>query len=377
MGTGIFTAFCRIGFATLCGVVFVFFASPATGIQGTPTLGLPELIIPSDNPQSTAKIQLGKDLFNDKRFSADGTVSCATCHDQQRAFCDGRPVAQGINKLRGARNAPTIVNAAFFAAQFWDGRRGSLEDQARDPFVNAVEHGLINHELILKVVRDDPRYTAAFKTVFDVPSTAVTMDHVAKAIASFERTLIAGDSPFDRYQYGGDQKALSASAIRGLGLFQGRARCAGCHRVDPQNALFADGEFHRLGVGHQRVEKHLGELATQFAKAQERDVGKALLDRPELSELGRFLVTLNPDDIERFKTPSLRNVAVTAPYMHDGSIDTLEAAVDMEIYYRGLEANRPLILTPREKADLVEFLRSLTSPQFTEAGLSHSASNGN
>lgn len=341
--------------------------SIAPGYADTLSLGLPPLPIPADNPLTPAKIALGRAVFMDKRLSADGTISCATCHDPQRAFADGLPVARGQRDASGARNTPTLLNAAYGGAQFWDGRRASLEEQANDPFFNAAEHGFGDHESLLNVIRNDAWYVAAFQQAFEISSAAISMDHVAKAIASFERTLIAGDSPFDRYRYGGDRKALSEQAISGLALFTGRARCQTCHRIGAQSALFTDRAFHRLGVGHKRVESRLADIALQAAKTKRQDIGAAMLDTPELSELGRFMVTLRPADIGRFKTPSLRNVALTAPYMHDGSVKTLEQTVDLELYYRGVEANRPLILTPRERADLVEFLKSLTSPQFSAA----------
>lgn len=348
----------------VCCWALLLAAPTVMGRQGAIPLGLPTLAVPADNPMTPAKVALGKALFGDKRLSADRKVSCAACHDPLLAFGDGRAVAKGIRGLTGVRNVPTIVNAAYSRTQFWDGRRMSLEEQVGDPFVNAVEHGLADHEAVLKVVRNDPGYRAGFRRAFPGAPAAITMGQVGKAIAAYERTLIAGNSPFDRYQYGGDRKALSLDALRGLELFRGRARCESCHHIGERNALFTDDEFHRLGVGHHRVESRLGELAVQFMQSDTKDIGKALIERPELSELGRFLVTLSPDDIGRFKTPTLRNVAATGPYMHDGSVGTLEAAVEMEIYYRGLEAGRPLILTPREKDDLVAFLRSLTSPQF-------------
>lgn len=359
------------GLSILAVMASALTVSQAMEIPNAPPLGLPPFVVPSDNPLNAIKVTLGRKLFKDKRFSADGTISCETCHDRQLAFSDGRPVAQGIKKQSGTRNAPTIVNTAYSSFQFWDGRRSSLEGQAEDPFVNPVEHGLENHDSILQVIREDAKYRALFKKAFNISPAGIALEHVTKAIACFERTLLSGDSPFDRYQYGKESAALSPSAIAGLELFQGRADCVSCHRIDAQNALFTDNQFHRLGIGHQRIDKRLGDLAARYVNSPGRNIGKTLLERPESSELGRFLVTLNPNDIGRFKTPSLRNIAATAPYMHDGSIETLEAAVEMELYYRGSEAGRPLILTPKEKKNLVDFLRALTSPEFAQAAAGH------
>jgi cytochrome c peroxidase len=192
-----------------------------------------------------------------------------------------------------------------------------------------------------------------------------------KAIASFERTVIAGDSPFDRYLYGGNKDALSESAIRGLELYRTKARCQDCHTIGQTFATFTDNKFHNLGVGFKKIEKNFMKLANTLRKAkmEEKAIDKSVLTDAEVSELGRFVITLRPSDIGRFKTSTLRNIAVTAPYMHDGSIKTLEEVI--ELYNRGGEKNpfldsgiRPLNLTEQEKADLIEFLKTLTSPQF-------------
>jgi cytochrome c peroxidase len=334
-------------------------------------LGLPPVPVPADNPQSPEKIALGKRLFEDKRFSADGTISCAHCHDPVKAFTDGEPTADGINKLKGTRNSPTVINAAYYEAQFWDGRRPSLEEQAKDPFVNPIEHGLTSHEPILETIRKDASYHALFRSVFGIEPKNITIDHVVKAIAAFERTVISGDSPFDRYLYGGDKTAMSESAIRGLEIYRTKGRCQDCHTIGQTNAIFTDNKFHNVGVGFKRIEARMMQIATAFRKAKQegKDIDKSVLGDKEISELGRFVVTLRPSDIGQFKTPTLRNVAATAPYMHDGSIETLEEVV--ELYNKGGEKNpfldsgiRVLNLTDQEKADLVAFMKSLTSPQF-------------
>jgi cytochrome c peroxidase len=353
--------------------VFILFAI-IWGVSlwaGQTPLGLPPVPIPPDNPQSPEKIELGKRLFEDKGFSADGTVSCATCHDPAKAFADGLPAAEGIKKLKGTRNSPTVANAAYYEIQFWDGRRSTLEEQAKDPFLNPIEHGLTSHGQIIETVQKDPSYPAEFRRVFGIEPKDITIDHVVKAIASFERTLIFGDSPFDRYLYGGDKTALSESAIRGLEIYRTKGRCQDCHTIGQTNATFTDNKFHNIGVGFKRIQPKVMQIANAFRKAKQQgqDIDKTILGDQEVSELGRFVVTLRPSDIGAFKTSTLRNIAVTAPYMHDGSLQTLEEVI--EIYDKGGESNpfldsgiRPLNLTAQEKADLLALMNSLTSPQF-------------
>ena len=339
-------------------------------------LGLPPVPIPEDNPQTAEKITLGKKLFEDKRFSADGTISCAHCHDPAKAFADGLPVAEGIKKLKGTRNSPTVINSAYYTSQFWDGRRLTLEEQAKDPFLNPVEHGLGEkegfHDFIISVIRKDKGYVEEFERVFGVKPEQITIDHVVKAIASFERTVISGDSPFDRYVYGGDKTALSESAIRGLELYKGKARCQECHAISENYAIFTDNKFHNLGVGFKKIQPRLREMVREFrmAKQQGKELDKSVLTDADISELGRFVVTLKTSDIGAFKTPTLRNIAVTGPYMHDGSMKTLEEV--MELYNKGGEKNpflgsvRVLDLTDQEIKDIIEFMKALTSPEFKD-----------
>ena len=356
--------------SVMFALVILACSSPVLAAGPAP-LGLPAITVPADNPQTPDKIALGKRLYEDKRFSGDGTVSCATCHVPEKAFTDGLPVAEGIRKQKGTRNSPTVINAAYYTSQFWDGRRPSLEEQAKDPFLNPIEHGLASHEPILRTIRTDPTYPAEFRNVFGVDAQAITIDHVVKAIASFERTVISGDSPFDRYLFGGDANAISDSAKRGLELYRVKARCQDCHAIGQTNAIFTDNKFHNVGVGFKRIGDRYLQVATAFRKARQagKELDKSVLTDAEASELGQFAVTLKPSDIGRFKTSTLRNIAVTGPYMHDGSIKTLEEVI--ELYNKGGEQNpfldsgiRPLNLTPQEKADLVEFLKTLTSPQF-------------
>lgn len=321
-------------------------------------LGLPPLPNAVDNPKAMAKIELGELLFNDKRLSADGKISCASCHQTNQAFADGLTRAEGIRNQQGVRNTPSLLNVAYFTTLFLDGRRESLEAQALDPLFNAVEHGLSGPEQVLAVVRSDRNLVTHIRQVFAVTAEDIQMEHIAKAIAAFERTLLAGDSAFDRFQYGRDTQSLSPAARKGMELFKGRAGCAACHTIGEDSALFTDNSFHSLGVGFKAIESKLAEIAQRYIRSEKPS---EVLTPQELSELGRFIVTRKPEDIACFKTPSLRNIALTAPYMHDGSVATLEEAVELEIYYRGARTQRPLILTPIEKANLVTFLKALTS----------------
>lgn len=342
-------------------------------------LGLPPVPVPEDNPQTPAKIALGKTLYHDERFSADGKVSCSTCHAENKAFTDNQRVSTGHHGLQGTRNAPTVLNAAFYTSQFWDGREPDLEGQSKQPFVNPVEGGFTDFRPILDIVREDPSYKAAFESVFGVSGEQLTMDHVAKAIASFERTLISGNSAFDRYYFRGDQNALTEAQLRGFKLFVGQGRCVSCHTIEQDHALFTDNRFHNIGIGINAIQRDVPRLVTAFleAKNQGGEVDVMVLTDKKSSELGRFAVTDNISEIGAFKTPTLRNIALTAPYMHDGSLQTLREVI---IHYNnggGTPASakvndflsggiRPLNLTDAQIDDLVAFLEALTSPQVAQ-----------
>ncbi len=362
------------GIAVVAAVTVIGATAPTPNAP----LGLPPVPIPPDNPQTPEKIALGEELFHDMRFSTTGEVSCSTCHDADKAFTDSPlTTSEGINKLTGTRNAPTVVNAAYFATQFWDGRSPSLEDQSLHPFVNPVEMGLADHQPILDVIRSDPGYQKQFAEVFGVEGGDITMDHVTKAIAAFERTQIAGDSPFDRWYYAGDHNALTEQQKRGFDLFINQGRCVSCHVVEQTQALFTDNRFHNIGVGINDIQHDVPELADEFLKADMTlsEVDVEVLSDARTSELGRFAISHGFDDLGSFKTPTLRNVAVTAPYMHDGSIATLREVVDHYnnggVTHEGDPVNdflsggiRPLDLTDDEIDDLVAFMEALTSPQF-------------
>ncbi len=329
-----------------------------------PLLGLPPLSFPQDNLQTEEKIELGRLLFNDVRFSSNGSISCASCHLKDKAFTDGLKVPKGVYGLTGTRNAPTVINVAFYETYFLDGRADSLESQALGPFVNPVEHGLTDYKKIITIIRSDTQYPPMFEQVFGISVNEVTIADVAKAIASFERTLIAGNSLFDQYYFGRDHSRLSESAARGLRLFRRKGNCANCHEISFDNALFMDNNFYNIGVGFQRIKPQLDDIVSSLiagVKAEDLE-----LSAEQFSELGRFNVTRKLADMGKFKTPTLRNISLTAPYMHDGSMETLEEVIDY--YDKGGEQNKyidaaifPLNFTRQEKADLLEFLKALNS----------------
>lgn len=325
-----------------------------------------EMLIPADNPMTEAKVALGRDLYFDKRLSFDNTVSCATCHDPKTAFAESKVVAEGIGGKKGARNSPTVLNAMFNVEQFWDGRAKTLEEQAKGPLTNPIEMGMPSHDAVVDRVKQIPEYTKRFQEVFGGP---VTIDNIARAIASFERTQLSGDSPFDRFN-AGDKGAISEQAQRGFELFKGKARCITCHEFNASSPFFTDFKYHNVGVG-MKASSNFESLARQVRQmAQDNRLTAESLDRLSLSEgfseLGRFLVTREPKDVGAFKTPPLRDIELTSPYMHDGSQKTLREVIDF--YNKGGEANpnldggiRKLDLTDQEISDLEAFLKTLTS----------------
>ena len=316
--------------------------SPAVLPLGKPItikapLGLPPFPVPSDNPLTDDTIALGRRLYYDPQLSADGTISCASCHAPQFAFADARKVSVGVGGI-GTRHAPTVINSAYSSLQFWDGRAPSLEEQAKGPIANPVE---MAHSLdgVVNRLQADPRYRALFQKAWGTDQ--ITIDLVAKSIASFERTVIAGNSPFDRFYFGHDKKALSPAAQRGFKIFTDakKANCAVCHTIGKTDALFTDNKFHNLGIGADT--------------------------RGNLDDSGRYAVTKQDADMGCFKTPTLRNLANRAPFMHDGSFPTVKDA--LAHYIGGGNMNDHLdkeihaldFLTFDERDDLLQFLDSL------------------
>ncbi len=301
-------------------------------------LGLRPVPIPPDNPPTRETIALGRRLYYDPQLSADGTISCASCHAPQFAFGDPRKVSVGVGGKTGTRHAPTVINSAYNAFQFWDGRSPSLEDQAKGPIANPVE---MAHSLdgVVNRLQADPKYRELFKKAWGKDQISIEM--VAKSIASFERTVIAGNSPFDRFYFGHDKHALSPAAQRGFKLFTDpkKANCAVCHTIGKTDALFTDNKFHNLGIGADT--------------------------RGNLDDPGRYAVTKQDADLGCFKTPTLRNLANREPFMHDGSFPSVKEALTH--YIGGGNMNDHLdkeihaldFLTFDERDDLLQFLDSL------------------
>ncbi len=306
-------------------------------------LRLPPVPWPKDNPYSKKKAELGRLLYFDKRLSTDGTVSCATCHAVRLAFTDPLPISVGIHHRKGTRHAPTVINAAYAKVLFWDGRASSLEEQSKGPIGNTKEMSLIDnvhdaHVNCQERIKNIKEYRQLFKSVFGTEE--ITVDLIAKAIATFERTVLSGNSPYDRY-VAGDKKAMTPEQLKGYHVFLD-VGCMNCHH----GSSFSNDEFHNLGVG---------------MKAAHPD-------------LGRYNITKEESDWGAFKTPVLREVSKSPYFMHDGSLKTLEEVIDF--YDKGGIPNKnlhplmvPLELTVEEKRALVQFLYALNGEgwqHFTE-----------
>jgi cytochrome c peroxidase len=307
-------------------------------VQIKAPLGLPPVPIPADNPPTAETIALGRRLYYDPILSVDNTVSCATCHSPQFGFADPKQFSEGVGKKLGGRNSPPVTNSAYFKVQFWDGRAPSLEKQAEGPVQNPVEmaNTLATVEQRLNA---NPSYREEFAKAWG--AKPITYEMVEKSIASFERTVISGNSPFDRWKYGHEEKAVDASVKRGFEVFTSKKKgnCAVCHEVGEKYALFMDNKFHNIGIG---------------------------VDMGQFVDVGLYAVTQNEADKGKFKTPSLRNIAQTAPYMSDGSLKDLKQVID---FYIGAGNSNPNLdkeihvldfLTGQERSDLQAFLNSLT-----------------
>lgn len=321
-----------IALVGLAGLVSLATAKDLVGVQ--PPLD------PPANPTTDAKVELGRKLFSDGRLSTNGKISCSVCHVASLAFTDEQVHARGVDGRTTGRNAPTLLNVAQLPHLFWDGRAPSLEEQARQPFLNADEYGWTDEAEFLEHARTFDDYAALFEAAFG--DDTITLQRMARALAAFQRTLVAGDAPFDRW-WRGDEDALTEAQVRGYRVFVDEGGCAQCHSVRQSHALFTDGDFHNTGAGK----------------------GEGLTDP------GRAKVTEDPADTGKFKTPTLRNVALTAPYMHDGSLATLEEVV--EFYVEGGKKNphlsdlmRPVELDEQQQADLIAFLHALTSDDWPE-----------
>lgn len=311
-----------------------------------PPLGLPDVAVPADNPPTAQTVALGRQLYYDKTLSVDNSIACASCHDPEAGFADPNQFSEGVGGEFGGRQAPPVMNAAYFTTQFWDGRAASLEEQAGGPVENPIEMAF-THEGVVERLSEDPVYTELFKEAWGEGPIAFEM--VAKSIASFERTVLVGNSPFDRYMFGDDKEAMSEDAIRGLDVFTDpeKGNCEVCHEINEEEgyALFTDNKFHNLGVG-------------------------AELDG-SLADIGRFEVSQVETDKGAFKTPHLRNIADSAPYMHDGHLKTLKEVVDFYVGagnsndFRDEEIHELDHLSAQERADLIAFMEAL-SGEFPE-----------
>ena len=322
-----------VGLFFLVSTPMVYGATSQVSYRPEMPLGLDDdaFKVPADNPITKEKVELGRLLFFDKRLSANNTIACASCHIPALAFTDGQPVSTGINSQQGGRSAPTAINRGFSTAQFWDGRAATLEDQSIGPFANLIEHGFASHDELIKKINSIKGYKKLFSDVYG--ESKLTKENVGRAIAAFQRTLISGNSPFDRFDYDGDQKAISESAKRGKNLFFDKARCNLCH----MGTNFSDEKFHNIGIGW---------------------------DDSDTLDLGRYRVSKNEKDLGAFKTPTLREITKTAPYMHDGRFATLEDVI--KHYNKGGVKNPfldnqviPLNLSDSEIKDLLSMLRSL------------------
>lgn len=351
------------------------FDQRAVSRLANPPLGLPPVPLPADNPPSAAKIALGRKLFFDRRLSHNGTMSCGICHVPEQGFTNNelaRPIGTEGRSLR--RNAPGLFNVAYARLLFHDGRETRLETQIISPLLARVEMDNPSIGYVIAKIESLPDYAGRFEAAF---GGGPTIGRVGDAIASYERSLLSANSAFDRWFFARESKALSPRARAGFALFTGRAGCSACHLIGEKHALFTDDRFHDTGIGYYNSKvrpKAQAPVPVEIAPGVRVSVSRATLETiglPPASDLGRHEVTLDPDDLWRFKTPSLRNVAVTAPYMHDGSLATLEEVVR---FYNGGghphpgidPALRPLGLSDREVGALVAFLKSLTGDNLAE-----------
>jgi cytochrome c peroxidase len=334
-------------------------------------VGFPELLYrwatPADNPQSAAKVALGKELFFDPRLSVDNTVACANCHDPDKGFTDQLPTSMGVHAKFGRRNAPTVLNSMFNIEQFWDGRAPTLEDQAEQPILNPIEMGMPDEKTVVAKLRSIPEYQKGFQEAF---GAAPGYRNLVDALAAYERTQNAFDAPFDRF-VAGDEKALTEQQKRGWAIFNGQGRCMSCHGWNPTRPLFTDDRFHNIGVSAHSAQfvPHARQALALLSKGGGAQQIDQLAISTDMSELGRFLVTKQPHDIGAFRTMGLRNLYVTQPYFHDGSQATIWDTLDH--YNKGGVQNpyldggiTPLGLSEQQEDDLAAFLLSLTNQRY-------------
>jgi cytochrome c peroxidase len=306
------------------------------------SLGLPSVPVPSNEPITPGLVELGRSLFFDPKLSSTGKVSCNSCHMPEKFFTNGKASGEGVFSRQTSRNVPSVLNAAFKTTLHWDGNPTTLEQQLKYPLSGFAEMNLRSYDDLTASIRARADYVAAFRAEMGIEPADITREHVSRALASFQRTLVSGNSAFDRYYYGKNKSALSDEARHGLELFQGKASCSACHMIEEDYALFTDGRFHRLGIGY-------------------------VPEKQVYSDPGVGMVS-NKDYAGMFFTPSLRNVAETAPYMHDGSAPTIEDAIRLHYQRPDPEINRDtalmsVVLSQTELGYLAAFLRSLTGEE--------------
>ena len=335
-----------------------------------PPLGLPAVPVPADNPLTREKIALGRKLFFDRRLSINDTLSCATCHIPEQGFTNNEMrTAVGVEGRSVLRNSPTLYNVAYQEHLFLDGREFSLENQVWQPMTAHNEMAAPSIGYVIRKLVRMRDYAGRFERAFDGRGPDILT--IGQALASYQRTLLAADSPFDRWHFGGRDDAVDDSVKRGFALFSGKAQCIVCHQVRNDHALFIDHRFHNTGLGYaasvseNRPEATRVQLAPGVFATLPRAAIDAVTQQKLPNDLGLYRITENPGDRWKFRTQTLRNVALTAPYMHNGRFDTLREVIDF--YDRGGIPNellspliRPLDLTEREKRDVEAFLHSLT-----------------
>ena len=341
----------------------------------SPPLGLPEVSVPANNPLTANKVSLGRKLFFDRRLSHNKTMSCGMCHIPEQGFTNNEVATPvGVEGRSIRRNAPTSYNVGYMETMFHDARDGSLETQIFGPLLAHAEMANPSIGFVLATIFSAPDYDGLFEAAFNEP---VNVHNLGLALASYQRTLLSANSSFDRWHYGGDDNAVSVEVKQGFELFIGKAGCAGCHLTQEKTALFTDQGLHNTGIGY-RTDRDIRfgkepvqvEIAPGMVIPLKRKAVNSV-GLPRQRDLGRMEVTNDPDDLFLFKTPMLRNVALTAPYMHDGSLRTLEDVV--RFYNQGGHANpgldslvHELNLSDNEVNALVAFLESLTGDNVAE-----------
>ncbi len=333
-----------------------------------PPLGLPPVKIPKDNPITNEKIELGRKLFYDRRLSINDTFSCAICHIPEQGFTNNEiETAVGVEGRTGKRNAPTVYNSGYLGKIFHDGRESTLEQQVWAPFLARNEMANPSIGYVIDKIKAIKEYDGLFEAAFN--GRGPTMETIGMALANYQRTLNAANSPFDRWYFGKEENAVNEQVKRGFNLFVGKGACNACHLIHDDYALFADDKLHNTGLGYQvsmgiQPKTKRVQLAPGVFTDLDMSVIKSV-SKPKENDLGQYEVTENPNDRWKFRTPSLRNAALTAPYMHNGSMLTLREVV--EFYNQGGVPNevlspliRPLNLSDEEINDIVAFLESLT-----------------